>query len=111
MLGLLDDHDRLTAVAGFILATSLRRLTVRDVQRGDRTMRGLKRYETDRIFQQLEALGWLKETPGARATDHRWWLVNPAVHSLYAAQGKDEAERRSRTHAEIVAMLKKATPG
>ena len=22
-----------------------------------------------RIFEQLEALGWLKETPGARATD------------------------------------------
>ncbi len=111
VLGLSDDHDRLTAVAGFILAHKLEKATVRDVQRGDRTMRGLKRHETDRIFQQLEALGWLKETPGARATDPSWWLVNPAVHSLYAARGKDEAERRSRTHAEIVAMLKKATPG
>ena len=53
-LGLSDDHDRLTAVAGYILAHRLTAITYRDVQRGDRTMRKLDRRETTRILEQLK---------------------------------------------------------
>ena len=52
-----DDHDTLAAVAGYILARRLEVVTNRDVQRGNRTMRGLERRDVQRIFQQLEALG------------------------------------------------------
>src|SRR5262249_29061570 len=45
--GLSDDHDRLTAVAGYILAHKVDRLTNRVIQRGDSTMRGLKRLEIE----------------------------------------------------------------
>ena len=41
VLGLANDHDRLADVAGYILAHRLERVTNRDVQRGDRTMRSL----------------------------------------------------------------------
>jgi hypothetical protein len=41
VLGLSNDHDRLTAVAGYILARKLGKITNRDVQHGDRTMRKL----------------------------------------------------------------------
>jgi hypothetical protein len=47
VLGLSDDHDRLTAVAGYILARKLEMITNRDVQRGDRTMRKLDRQDID----------------------------------------------------------------
>jgi hypothetical protein len=50
VLGLANDHDRLANVADYILAHTPERITNRDVQRGDRSMRGLKRYETDAIF-------------------------------------------------------------
>ena len=39
VLGLSNDHDRLANVADYILAHKLERITNRDVQRGDRTMR------------------------------------------------------------------------
>ena len=41
VLELSNAHDRLTAVAGYILAHRLDRITNRDIQRGNRTMRGL----------------------------------------------------------------------
>ena len=58
-LDLSDDHDRLAAVAGYILAHKLERVTNRDVARGDRAMRKLKKKDTEEVFQQLGALGWL----------------------------------------------------
>ncbi len=41
-LGLSDNHDRLCAIASYILAHQLDKITNRDVQRGDRAMRGLE---------------------------------------------------------------------
>ena len=64
VLGLSNDHDRLTAVAGYILAHKLDRITNRDVQRGDQTMRGLDRREIEAVFDQLDAWGGLIAWPG-----------------------------------------------
>ena len=110
MLGLSDDHDRLAAVAGYILAHKLERVTNRDVQRGDRTMRNLKRRETEAIFEQLDALGWVTRIPGPRPSDPPHWVVNPAVHQKFAERGKAEAERRERERAMIGEMLRGAAP-
>jgi len=109
VLGLSNDHDRLTAVAGYILAHKLERLTNRDIQRGDRTMRGLDRRETEAVFDQLDALGWLFSIQGPYpgAPPHR--IVNPAVHTKFADRAKSEAERRSRDREVIAAMMGKAT--
>jgi hypothetical protein len=95
MLDLSDDHDRLAAVAGHILAHKLEHVTNRDVARGDRTMRGLTRRETESVFEQLEALGWVFRIPPKRAGDPPSWDVNPEVHRLFAGRAEQEASRRA----------------
>jgi Protein of unknown function (DUF3987) len=94
MLGLADDHDRLAAVAGFILAHKLDQVSNRDMQRSVRTMRKLTRKEIEAVFEQLESLGWVVSHPGHRPTDPRRWAVNPEVHRLYAQRAEEEAARR-----------------
>ena len=81
LLGLSDQHDRLLDVGGYILAHKLNTLTTRDIQRGNRSMRGLEKRDTDRIFEQLEAYGWLERQTGKRFTDVDW-AVNPEVHGV-----------------------------
>jgi len=105
IFGLSDEHDRLTAVAGYILARGLKVVTNRDVQRGDRTMRNLKRRDVDGVFQQLNALGWLNRAPGYHMTDPPRWEVNPEVHLRFKERAKQEAERRRREREFITALL------
>ena len=88
VLGLADDHDRLAAVAGYILARKLERVTNRDVARGDRTMRRLTKRETEEVFEQLEALGWLTgRKPGKRPSDPPHWAVNSGVSPAFRKTG------------------------
>jgi hypothetical protein len=94
--GLSDDHARLTAVAGYILAHKVERLTNRVIQRGDSTMRGLKRFEIENICHQLDALGWITEAPRKRVNDPPRWDVNPEVHRIFQGRAKQETERRQR---------------
>jgi hypothetical protein len=103
-LGLSDDHDRLSAVAGYILARRLNEITRRDVQRGDQRMRSLTERDTDGIFEQLEALGWLVRQQGRRFKDVQW-LVNPAVHTKFKAKATEEAKRRESKQADLAAAL------
>jgi len=100
-----DDHERLTAIAGYILAHKVNHLTSRIVQRGDRTMRGLKRYEIENIGHQLSALGWVMEAQRRRPTDPLQWNVNPEVHRLYQERANLEATRRQRAHEAIISLL------
>lgn len=101
ILGLSDDHDRLTAIAGYILTQKLDHITNRHVQRGDRTMRGLKEHEIRPLFEQLEALGWLNRVDPPRPSSPPHWKVNPAVHAKFADRAVREAERRGRAREAI----------
>jgi hypothetical protein len=98
ILGLADDHDRLSAVAGYILAHGLETIDSRDIARGDRTMRRLTKKDTEAVFEQLEALGWI-----GRAYDEntrKWyWRVNKACHRLFEKRAKMETERRAEVRA------------
>jgi Protein of unknown function (DUF3987) len=108
VLGLSNDHDRLANVADYILAHGLTKITTRDVARGDRSMRGLKKRETDAIFEQLEALAWLTRFPGPRPSDPPHWMVNPVVHQSFAKRAEAERERRERDRrmiGQLVTML------
>jgi hypothetical protein len=108
VLGLADDHDRLAAVAGYILAHRLEKVTNRDVHRGDRSMRRLTRRETDEVFEQLEALGWLTPTPGPRQGVH--W-INPEVHVRFAERAAKEAAQRRATRELIATQIRGAARG
>ena len=104
MLGLSDEHERLSAVAGYILSRKLPQITNRDVQRGDRTMRGLKRHEIENVFDQFEALGWLVRAPGAYIRSPQHWQVNPEVHRRFANRAAREAARQS-TERELLQVM------
>jgi Protein of unknown function (DUF3987)/Bifunctional DNA primase/polymerase, N-terminal/Primase C terminal 2 (PriCT-2) len=106
VLGLSDDNDRLTAVAGYILAHELDVLTNRDIQRGDRTMRSLKRQDIEDIFCQLDALGWVERVQPLRATGAPTRCkVNPEVHRQFHERAENERERRNREREIISAAL------
>lgn len=94
MLGLSDDHDRLCAVAGYILAHNKETITKRDIARGDRTMRKLTERDTNSIFEQLEALSWISRGNTRLTSQVRSWAVNPQVHAVFKERAEQEAERR-----------------
>jgi hypothetical protein len=106
VLGLSNDHDRLEAVAGYILARKLERVSNRDIHHGDRTMRRLSRLETEAVLDQLDALGWVDRVPGPRASSPPQWIVNPVVHTKFAKRAAAEAERRARERKIIAAMTR-----
>ena len=94
-LGLSDDHDRLSALAGFIIARGRETVTGRDVQQSIHAMRGIEDRDVRRLFEQLAALGWLTPTPGPRPSSPPVWRVNPAVHAKFASRATRERERRA----------------
>jgi hypothetical protein len=106
ILGLSDEHERLTAVAGYILARKLERVTNRDVAHGDRTMRKLTRRDSDNVFEQLDALGWVERTPAPRPSDPPHWIVNPEVHKRFSARAVSEAKRRAAAREAILAAIR-----
>jgi hypothetical protein len=110
VLGLSNAHDQLTAVAGHILAHNLERLTNRDIQRGNRTMRGLDRREIESIFDQLDALGWIDRVAGPKPTTPPHWIVNPVVHTKFAQRAKAETEWRARDRKLIADVLGRGAP-
>ena len=96
VLKLADDHDRLAAVAGYILAHQKQRIDQPRCAAWRRTMRKLDAARHRGVFEQLDALGWVTRTPGPRPTDPPHWIVNPVVHRKFAERGRAEAERRKR---------------
>ncbi len=110
VVGLSNDHERLTNIADYILAHGLKEVTNRDVARGDRSMRGLKRNETDAIFEQLEALGWVTIVPSRRRGAPPQCVVNPLVHQRFAEHAKAAKERRERGR-ELVEIAVSAAKG
>jgi hypothetical protein len=107
VLGLSDDHDRLESIAGYILTHKLTRVTNRDIQRGDRKMRGLKEHETRPLLEQLSALGWLERIDPKRPSLPPHWRVNPAVHEKFTDRAVREAERREATRNMISKLSRK----
>lgn len=106
VLGLSDNHEELADVAGYILAHELQVISMRDLQRGSKSMRAMTRDGGRKIFEQLEAFGWLEEARAVR-TDAPRWSVAPSVHRLYAERGRMEQARRQSAR-EIIAGLAKA---
>jgi hypothetical protein len=102
VLALSDDHDRLTALAAFILAQRKELVSNRDVATSVRAMRGLEGRDVRRLFEQLEALGWLEQTPGPRPSSPPQWIVNPAVHRKFDARARREVERRREVREAIL---------
>ena len=93
-LDLPDEHERLRALAGYILTHKPLILTNRQVQAAVRTMRRLTTREVTPVMETLENLGWLFRGEQRRAGAPVPWTVNPAVHTLYGERAATEAARR-----------------
>jgi hypothetical protein len=100
VLGMADRHDHVLATAGYILAHKLDTITVRDVRRGDRLMRGMDNDEARAVLEQLDALGWLQPVPSIRR-DSSMWQVLPSVHKLFAERAQDEKAKREKVRTII----------
>jgi Protein of unknown function (DUF3987)/Bifunctional DNA primase/polymerase, N-terminal len=103
VLGLSDEHENISKVAGYILANKLERIDSRTLQQGIRDMRGLKKQDTEDLFDQLHAFGWIIK--GTNRQRNSFGLVNPKVHKLFEAQGKAAAERAKAGREAIAAAL------
>jgi hypothetical protein len=104
ILGMSDDHDQLTDVAGYILAKKLTVLTSRDVKQNVRTMKKFDKRTWESTLNQLESWGWLDVVPGPRATSPPQGAINPMVHRKFAAKAKEEVARRKLVRETMAAL-------
>ncbi|MET4721138.1 hypothetical protein ABIF63_005244 [Bradyrhizobium japonicum] len=104
ILGLSDRHDMVLAAAGFILAHKLETISVRDVRRGDRIMRGMDVDQAQAVLEQLDAFGWLEPVQTGRR-DSVTWRVLPSVHKLFADRAEAEKARREEVRRIISGSL------
>jgi hypothetical protein len=104
VLGLSEDHEHLLDIAGYILTHNKTTMTFRDLQRGSKGMKALSRDEARKLFERLEAFGWvdLEQQPSPNTTPK--WRVNPAVHRLFEARAREEKIRRERVR-QVMAKL------
>lgn len=90
-------------IAGFILAGGRERIALRDVVQAYSPLRpGEMRGELQAVMEQLAVMGWLQPEPRrnpAQATAA--WLVNPAVHTTFAARAAEERQRREKGRADL----------
>ncbi|MDW9503082.1 DUF3987 domain-containing protein [Sinorhizobium meliloti] len=104
VLGLSDRHDAVLATAGWILTHRPEKITVRDVRRGDRTMRDLDDDQAAEVLRKLDAMSWLDPLPQVRK-DSVSYTVVPAVYEEFEFRAAKEKERRERVR-ELIASAK-----
>jgi hypothetical protein len=101
VLGMSDKQDALLSVAGWILTHRPEKMTVRDVQRGDRIMREMDREQAEDVLRRLDAMSWLEPMPTARR-DSITYVVNPDVYVEFEHRAEKEKGRRERVR-ELIA--------
>lgn len=103
VLGMSDDLEAVRDLGGYILVHNKESVTMRDLQRSTRVLKNLDRFQGAKIFEQMEALGWLEQVH--KRADAPQWLVNPKVHALYNDKAKAEKDRRETIRGEISKYL------
>ncbi|QHP69420.1 DUF3987 domain-containing protein [Bradyrhizobium sp. LCT2] len=106
VLGLSNDHESLTNVAGFILAKKLDKIDSRTIQRGNRDMRNMKKRNIEDVLDQLYAFGWIVKS--VNSNGNAFGMVNPRVHLRFAERAKAEAARAAGIREAIATALGKA---
>lgn len=101
VLGMSDKHDALLSVAGWILTHRPEKMTVRDVQRGDRVMREMDREQAEDVLRRLDAMSWLEPMPAVRR-DSITYVVNPDVYVEFQHRAENEMGRREKVR-ELIA--------
>ncbi|TXH14108.1 MAG: DUF3987 domain-containing protein [Hyphomicrobiaceae bacterium] len=92
-LGMSEDIERVRAVGGYILAHKLETVTMRTIGRNVSAMKRIDRFEAAKVFEQLEAFGWLEQAN--KRNDAPSWKVVEGVHHKFAERALSEVERRA----------------
>lgn len=105
VLGAATELEHARWIAGHILSKALSVLTLREIQQSYRQWRGLDDWRRTRIMQTLEDMGWLAPVDDDRKSRRgaHTWMVNGAVHALFADKAQQEMETRERMREEFLA--------
>lgn len=101
ILGLSAGHDTLMAMASYIVAKGMSEVKARDLQSSSQSFRHVTADEFRVLCEKLEAFGWLEKADPVLKSNTPRWLVNPAVHAMFAEQGRQENERRAKAREAI----------
>jgi hypothetical protein len=102
LLGMADNHDLITDIAGYILSKQCLSVSYRDLHRTTRKLKKTDHREARRLYEQLAALGWGTVDVDPNPHSPPKFTVNPLVHELYADRAKQERARRQ----QVVALMK-----
>ena len=94
-------------IANFITASSLDRISAREIVQSYRQLRAPEHRDTlESTMDSLCVFGWLKPEPmRGGATRPTAWRVNPRVHTRFAERGAAERTRRDAVKAAIAAHV------
>ncbi len=95
--GFIGSHARW--IAGYILARECRSISMSQIGRAYRELRGKTR-EFQIVMQFLSDAGWVAPEEQTRH-DSFVWRVNPAVYTVFSARAKEERERREQVRELI----------
>ena len=90
-----------------VLARGKDMLKLRDLHRGDRSMRKLDARTARGLFEQLEALGWGTVLQDAKMGSSPVLQVNPQVHSKFGKRAEIERQRRDDVKQAISQITQK----
>jgi hypothetical protein len=102
VLALPEEYERLQSIAGYILSAGLTVVTNRLVQAAVWSARKLTSKDITPVLEQLDAMGWLTKGVPMRGGAPPPWMVNPEVHTLFAARAVSEATRRTNSRNAIL---------
>lgn len=101
LLGMADNHDLITDIAGYILSKKCLSVSYRDLHRTTRKLKKTDHRDARRLFEQLAALGWGTVDVDPNPHSPPKFTVNPTVHDLYADRANQERARRQ----QVVALM------
>ena len=92
-------------MAGHILAHGITKISTRDVRLAYGALRAPEcKYELADVMASMTAVGWLEpEVPTNPVKPVGSWMVNPAVHALFASRADTERRSREASRGEIAA--------
>jgi hypothetical protein len=100
-------------IAGFILSRGFTRITRRDVTRAYGALRAP---ETEReltsVMTALVSMAWLREVEGNNpARPPNAWVVNPRVHTVFAARAEEERLARKKAQEAMAELIRRSRGG
>ena len=93
------DLEATQSIAGYILTKRMARIVVSDMTSNVRACRHRSVEDVRKLLSPLEAGGWLIPERDFQATS---WIINPVVHTKFAAQAVREAARRNAVRLLII---------